>query len=48
MRSVIDKERIDLNSSERVRVSFSSLHKRVRDLTLLDHINGKKVIGIFL
>lgn len=48
MRSVIDKERIDLNSSESVRVSFSSLHKRVRDLTLLDHINGKKVIGMFL
>lgn len=41
-RSVIDKERIDLNSSESVRVSFSSLHKRVRDLTLLDHINGKR------
>lgn len=31
MRSVIDKERSDLNSSESVRVSFSSLHKRVRD-----------------
>lgn len=43
MRSVIDKERIDFNFSESVRVLFFFFYKRVRDSILLDYIlfNGK-------
>lgn len=41
MRSVIDKERIDFNFSESVRVLFFFFYKCVRDLILLDYINGK-------